>query len=89
MPSGKVRDTVALDKQVGGKHYKKHSIQPWHIIDEYKLDFYLGNTVKYILRDKDDMQVEDLEKAIHYLERKIEILKENPKQGEIDLGTEE
>ena len=78
----------ALDTQVGGQHYKKHSIQPWHIIDEYELDFYLGNTIKYVLREKGD-KVEDLQKAIHYLERKIELLQENPKQLHLDLGTEE
>ena len=78
----------ALETQVGGQHYKKHSIQPWHIIDEYNLDFYLGNTIKYVLREKGD-KVEDLEKAIHYLQRKIELLKENPNQGHLDLGTEE
>ena len=63
-------------KQVGGKHYAKHIIQPWNIIDEYKLDYYLGNVVKYILRDKDN-QIEDLEKAVHYLEKKIELLSDN------------
>ena len=73
----------AIEKQVGGDHYKKHAIQPWHIIDDHELDFYLGNAVKYIIRDK-GAQVEDLEKAIHYLERKIELLKENPKQGKLE-----
>ena len=58
-------------KQVAGTHYIKHKIQPWDIIDEYQLDFYLGNAIKYILRDKDN-KIEDLHKAIHYLERKIE-----------------
>lgn len=84
MPSGKVRDATAIEKQVGGKHYKKHAIQPWHIIDEYNLDFYLGNTIKYVLREKAS-KVEDLQKAIHYLERKIELLNENPKQGKLCL----
>lgn len=74
MPSGEVRDSIALEKQVGGRHYKQHSIQPWNIIDEYDLDFYLGNILKYILRTKGDNQIEDLNKAIHYLERKIELL---------------
>ena len=73
----------AIDKQVGGQHYKKHTIQPWHIIDEHELDFYLGNAIKYILRDK-GAQIEDLAKAVHYLERKIELLKENPNQGHLD-----
>ena len=70
--------------QVGGDHYKKRHIQPWHIIDEYDLDYYLGNVVKYTLRDKGS-QIEDLEKAIHYLEKKIDLLKENPKQGRLDV----
>lgn len=77
----------AINKQVGGSHYKKHTIQPWHIIDDYELDFYLGNAVKYILRDKES-HVEDLQKAIHYIERKLELLQENP-SAELDLGTDE
>ena len=60
-------------KQVGGNHYAKHSIQPWDIIDDWGLDYYLGNVIKYVLRDKND-RVEDLHKAIHYLEKKIELL---------------
>lgn len=59
-------------KQVGGDHYAKHSIQPWDIIDAYGLDFYEGNAVKYLLRYKDKNGVEDLKKAIHYIEKIIE-----------------
>ena len=54
-------------KQVGGDHYSKHDIQPLDIIDEYGLDYYRGNAIKYILRNKMD-PYEDIEKAIHYLE---------------------
>lgn len=64
----------AKEKQVGGNHYKKHIIQPWDIVDEYKLNFYLGNVIKYTLRNKKS-KVEDLEKAIHYLEKEISNLK--------------
>ena len=60
-------------KQIGGNHYVRHSIQPWDIIDDWVLDYYLGNVIKYILRDKNN-KVEDLQKAIHYLEKKIELL---------------
>lgn len=64
----------ARDKQIGGDHYKM-PIQPWDIIDVYSLNFYCGNAVKYILRAKDrDKRVEDLQKAIHYLEKEIENL---------------
>jgi len=62
----------ANDRQVGGTHYQK-KIQPWDIIDEYSLDFYEGNALKYLLRDKDD-RVEDLKKAMHYLEKRLEML---------------
>jgi len=54
-------------RQVGGDHYAKHNIQPLDVIDEYNLDFYRGNVLKYILRDKGN-QLEDIDKAIHYLE---------------------
>jgi len=60
-------------KQVDGDHYSKHIIQPWNIVDEYKLDFYLGNVIKYVLRDKGS-QIVDLQKAVHYLEKKIKLL---------------
>ena len=53
--------------QIGGSHYVEHEIQPLDIIDEYDLDFYLGNSIKYILRDKGNKR-EDIDKAIHYLE---------------------
>jgi len=56
--------------QVGGSHYKKYDIQPWHIIDEYGLNFYEGNVLKYLLRHKGD-RMEDLQKCKHYLEKLI------------------
>ena len=59
------------DKQVAGTHYQK-AIQPWDIISEWKLDFWEGNVVKYILRWKDKDGVQDLKKAKHYLEYLIE-----------------
>ena len=64
----------ALGKQVGGSHYKTTSIQPWNIIDAHNLNYYEGNAIKYILRKKSN-RVEDLEKAIHYLEKVIEDIK--------------
>lgn len=63
----------ALKKQHGGNHYLKHKIQPWHIIDEYNLNYYEGNILKYLLRDKNNRK-EDLQKLIHYAEYCIERL---------------
>ena len=59
-------------RQVGGDHYVRHAIQPWDVIEEYDLNFFTGNAVKYLLRDKPGTRrVEDLQKAIHYIEHEI------------------
>ena len=57
--------------QIGGDHYTRHAIQPWDIISEYKLDFWEGNALKYLLRRK-GKRLEDLEKCRHYLDYLIE-----------------
>ena len=63
-------EVCPLLKQVGGTHYNKHTIQPWDIIDEYDLNYYEGNIIKYVLRSK-GKRLEDLKKAQHYLEKEI------------------
>ena len=66
--------TPAIERQVGGSHYKDKgsSMQPWAIIDAWGLDFYGGNVLKYILRYKHKGGLEDLQKARHYLDKMIE-----------------
>lgn len=47
------------------------------VIEAWELDFHLGNTVKYISRagKKDtDKELQDLKKALWYLQRKIDNL---------------
>ena len=63
-------------KQVGGEHYKSLPLEPWKIIDANGLDYFRGNVIKYILRDKGTKkdQIQDLKKAIHYIEHIIETL---------------
>ena len=56
-----------LARQVGGSHYKR-ACQPWEIIEEWELNYWAGNIVKYVLRYPYKNGVEDLEKAAHYLE---------------------
>ena len=56
-----------LARQVGGNHFKK-AHQPWEIIEEWQLNYWAGNVLKYLLRYKYKNGVEDLEKAKHYLE---------------------
>ena len=63
----------ASDTQVGGDHYRLRAIQPWDVIEEYDLDFFEGNVIKYLLRSKGDRKT-DLLKAAHYQQKKIELL---------------
>lgn len=70
--------TGAVFKQVGGTHYQK-KIQPWDIIHEWDLDYWRGNVIKYVLRCKEKNGIEDLKKAIHYLEYAIENYEEDIK----------
>jgi hypothetical protein len=56
-----------MSRQVGGDHYKR-AHQPWEIIEEWNLNYWAGNVLKYLLRYPYKNGVEDLEKAKHYLE---------------------
>ena len=59
----------ALDKQIGGKHYKNFTIQPIEFITANNLDFIQGNIIKYCLREKNtENPHEKWDKIIHYCE---------------------
>ena len=64
----KINQPKAIDKQVGSDHYKVMKMQPIEYIEANELGFCLGNVVKYITRHKQKGGLEDIEKAIHYLE---------------------
>ena len=68
----------AWDKQVGGEHYKQYAIQPAQFALANGLDYAQSNAIKYIVRHKDKNGVQDLDKAIHY----IELLKQHHYKGE-------
>jgi hypothetical protein len=63
----------ALDKQIGGSHYKDMAIQPIEYIHKNGLGFCEGNIVKYITRWKTKNGIEDLKKVIHYAELLIQM----------------
>ena len=59
----------ALDRQVGGEHYKNDfKIQPIEFITANKLSFIQGSIIKYICRFDKKNGKEDIDKAIHYCE---------------------
>lgn len=59
-------------KQVGGDHYKKMVIQPAKFINANKLLYAEGAAIKYICRHGSKGGLEDIKKAIHYLEMIID-----------------
>ena len=56
-------------------HYNTGTIEAIDVIDDWKLDFELGSALKYIARagHKEDA-IQDLQKAIWYIYREIELL---------------
>ena len=61
------------------KHYTDGKIEVIDFIEDKKLNYHRGNAIKYIARagKKDPAkEVEDLQKAVWYLNREIERLKE-------------
>ncbi len=78
IPEERFNPSKAAARQIGGSHYKGKTCECWTIIDEYGLDYYRGNALKYILRNKMDTY-EDIQKAQHYLEKWLEVNKGSKK----------
>lgn len=55
----------------GPDHYRRHSIQPIQVIQDWNLPYELGNVLKYISRFDVRGGLRDLQKAKHYLELMI------------------
>lgn len=64
----------ANETQVGGEHYKragKH--QHWDFAALNKLRYFDGQITKYVTRWRNKNGLQDLEKALHFCEKLIEI----------------
>lgn len=56
-------------------HYQGNGYEVLDIIEDFGLNFNLGNVLKYVLRagrKNSDLKKEDLEKALFYLTREVE-----------------
>lgn len=75
---------MATDNVNHPSHYNSGKIEVIEAIEDWKVGFHLGNAIKYIARaGKKDMAktVEDLEKAIWYVRRYVEVtFKDNPRK---------
>jgi len=73
----------ALDNQVGGAHYKDMAVQPWEAMEawltpeEYR-GYHKGVAIAYLARERSKGGMQDIQKAVHHLQRLIEM------QGEAD-----
>lgn len=64
----------ANDIQHGGNHYKQFKgMEPWDVITYWGLGYLDGTALKYIARWKYKNGLEDLKKAVHFLEKAIEV----------------
>jgi hypothetical protein len=75
----KLKPAKANDRQVGGAHYKDRSVQPWDVVDagphSHAIGYYRWSALAYIMRAGDKGPArEDYEKALHYIEKLLEIL---------------
>ena len=66
-------------RQVGGGHYKEMGVQPWNVVDTWPLEQRIGayrhGALKYIMRmGTKDENVQEIKKAVHYLQKLIEVL---------------
>lgn len=72
----------ANNKQIGGDHYIEMAVEPWDVVatwpTEQQIGFYRGNALKYLMRmgAKDNVGIE-VGKAMHYLEKLLEVLGED------------
>lgn len=73
----------ANKRQEGGQHYREdRQYETWDVIADWELDYFIGNAVKYLSRWERKGGLEDLRKARHYIEKRIEILKLNEEKWE-------
>ena len=60
-------------KQIGGTHYQKLTPAPWDVILNWELGYLDGTALKYIARWRHKNGTEDIRKAIHFLEKLLEV----------------
>lgn len=66
--------TNANDMQVSGDHYAKKKFQTWDVILDWNLGFLDGCAVKYLSRWREKGGRTDILKAIHYLQKLLEVI---------------
>ena len=63
----------ANSRQVGGSHYAS-SLQHWDLIVDHDIGYLEGCATKYVSRHRKKHGVQDLEKALHFVDKLIEAI---------------
>ena len=71
----KINETIPTDNVNNPSHYNTGTIEVIEVIEDWKLNFNLGNAIKYIGRcEHKNNKEEDIKKAIWYLERELKFM---------------
>jgi hypothetical protein len=62
----------ANERQVGGNHYQA-PFQHWDLVQRLGLGYFEGQVTKYVTRHRKKNGRQDAEKALHFLEKLIEL----------------
>ena len=57
-----------MDNEISPEHYSQFEIEPFDFIHKNGLGFAEGNVIKYVCRWREKNGVEDLEKAMRYIQ---------------------
>lgn len=72
--SPEIADSLPANSiQYGGTHYKKLKIQHWDYVEANNIPYLEACAIKYVTRWRDKGGVEDLRKAIHFIQKRIEL----------------
>ena len=63
---------TANDSQIGGDHYAA-GYQHWDFVDDCNMDYFQAQATKYMTRWRKKNGLEDLKKALHFLEKRMEL----------------
>lgn len=61
---------MSIVPQVGGSHYAAE-LQHWDVMEKHDIEYLLATASKYVIRWRNKGGVEDLRKALSYVQRKM------------------
>lgn len=75
----------ANDQQVGGGHYKTGTTEHWDWVEDQGVGYLEGCATKYVARFRDKGGRQDLEKAIHFVEKLLELYRDGSRRNRSTL----